>query len=179
VFYDCLNQRITLWQGFLLMFWSCAIFCCKFCEILQTLILTWLAQSLKTIKGQLLRKPNFDKPSTPKPIDHNFKFLCDCHHYLLPPFMKAFIIEHIFTHLLIDLSMMWCFHQINQTWYKVVGDTMSWITFEIVKSNMSCHKTISILGIPKHFLKACLQFEVIKMFKILLANGWFVRFRWL
>jgi hypothetical protein len=41
-----------------------------------------------------------------------------------------------------------------------MGDTMSWITFEIVKFNMSYHKTISIPGLPKHFLKAYLQFEV-------------------
>lgn len=43
---------------------------------------------------------------------------------LLPPLMDAFVIEHVLPKLPLDLSMMWCFHQINREWHKVVGEPL-------------------------------------------------------
>jgi hypothetical protein len=42
----------------------------------------------------------------------------------LPFLTYTFMVEHIINHLLIDLSMMWHFHQVNQVGCKVVADIM-------------------------------------------------------
>ncbi len=60
-----------------------------------------------------------------------------------------------------DPSMMWCFHQVNKSWYNIVGNTMAWNVLEIVRiDNTSYHETIQAYELPKHYLKTCLQFEL-------------------
>jgi len=37
---------------------------------------------------------------------------------------NAFMIKHVLKELPMDPSMMWHFHQINQGWHKVVGESL-------------------------------------------------------
>ncbi len=47
--FDCLVQKIIIWQAFLLLLWSFFTCCCKGCDFFQTLINGWLKGSLKQI----------------------------------------------------------------------------------------------------------------------------------
>jgi hypothetical protein len=113
----------------------------KVCEILKTITIGWLAQSLKQPKKITLKIPRskeplkhnplttwkkfqhkFEKLSTPKTIDQIIA--CENNNHLLLLFMDAFVIEHILICLPMDPSMTWHLHQINKTWCKVVGDIM-------------------------------------------------------
>lgn len=61
----------------------------------------------------------------PKPIDYKLEY--KNHGHPLPSFTNAFVIEQIFIHLPMDPLMMW------QLYYKVVGNTMAWNIFKIVR----------------------------------------------
>jgi hypothetical protein len=43
VFYDYCSKKLTTWQPFLISVWSLSMFAQKLCEMLQTLIVSWLA----------------------------------------------------------------------------------------------------------------------------------------
>jgi hypothetical protein len=78
-----------------------------------------------------------------------------------PSFHRQFVIEHILTCFPMDPSMMWHLHQVNKSWYNVVGNNMAWNALEIVRiDNASNHETIQAYKHPKHSLKTCLQFEL-------------------
>ncbi len=87
------------------------------------------------------------------------EILCESHDLLVPPLMDNFVVEHIFTQLPMDLSMLWHLHRVNKTWFKVVDKTLAWEALEIVKfNNASYRHTIVIQGFPRLFLKVRLKF---------------------
>jgi hypothetical protein len=68
--------------------------------------------------------------------------------------MDAFVIEHVLPKLHLDLSMMWCFHQINREWHKVVSEPLEWHALNIVKyHNLFYRHTIATQGLSKVVLE--------------------------
>jgi hypothetical protein len=105
------------------------------------------------------KKLDLEGPSSPKPKDESLHVRNPCH--LLFLLINTFVIEHILICLPMDPSMMWHFHQVNKSWYNIVGNTMAWNVLGIVKiDNTSYHETIKAYKLPKHYLKTCLQFEL-------------------
>jgi len=49
MFYDCLGEDLTFWQYLFLILWSHSVFVRKLCEILEILISSWFANSLKIV----------------------------------------------------------------------------------------------------------------------------------
>jgi hypothetical protein len=71
------------------------------------------------------------------------------------------MIEHILPNLPLDPSMMWHLFQVNHVWHKVVGESFKWHALNIVKyHNVLYRHTIVTQGLPRHFLKQHLEFEV-------------------
>jgi hypothetical protein len=145
------------------------------CEMLQTLTIPWLTQSLKNMKKLAPKKPKFQQPSTLEPINHNKRslttpkfegsktpnhitqiiFLWDPS-FLLPPFINPFVIW-----LPMDPSMLWYLCHVNKIWFRVMDNTTTWGAFEIVKvNNVYCYWTIVKHGLTRHYLKVQLQFEL-------------------
>ncbi len=61
----------------------------------------------------------------------------------------------------LDLSMMWWLCQVNQMWHKVVDESLKWHALNIVKHhNLFYHHTIATQGLPRCYLKQCLQIEI-------------------
>lgn len=54
--YDYFTKDFTFCQTFLLSLWSFLICCCKVCEFFQTLIKSWLKDSLKQFKPPRLEE---------------------------------------------------------------------------------------------------------------------------
>jgi hypothetical protein len=52
MFYDYVDEDLTLWQAFFLILWSYCVYVCKVFEIFQTLNGEWLGQALKQSKLQ-------------------------------------------------------------------------------------------------------------------------------
>jgi len=181
VFYNYHLENLTLWQIFLFSLWSflvfahsVCVFVLKLCKLLQTLTSSWLAQSLKKFQNLNPLKLTFhEHSSTLELIDHGLKplrtpnfvepkvqeILCESHDLLIPPLMDNFVVEHIFTWLPMDLSMLWHLHRVNKTWFKVVDKTLAWEALKIVKFNKASYRhTIVIQGFPRLFLKVRLKF---------------------
>jgi len=51
-----------------------------------------------------------------------------------------------------DPSMMWHLHQVNKSWYNVVGNTMAWNTIVRI-DDAFYHETIQAYELPRHSLK--------------------------
>jgi hypothetical protein len=66
-FYDCCVEDLTFWQCFLFSLWSQCVFACKFCDILQTLIASWLAKSMNFFGSPPLTTLEFQPPHPLKP----------------------------------------------------------------------------------------------------------------
>ncbi len=113
MFFDCLVEKITFWQTFLLLLWTFFICCQKVSNFLQTLNSGWLKTYFKqqdyeppppTLEMENLvmlpQNPYFFLPSTPNhcttkhPYSHERKFAYPSP--FLPPLTYAFVIEHIF-----------------------------------------------------------------------------------
>jgi len=75
--------------------------------------------------------------------------------------MDGFVVDHVLTQLPMDMSMLWCLHQVNKVWSKVVSKISTWKIVEIVKFNNAyyCH-TIAKQGLPRFFPKTWLKFEI-------------------
>ncbi len=141
------------------------MFALKLCKLLQTLTYSWLAQLLKKFQNLDPLKLTFhEHSSTLELIDHGLKpprtpklveprvqeILCESHGLLVPPLVDDFVVEHIFTQLPMDLSMLWHLHRVNKVWFKVVGKTLAWEVLKIVKfNNASYYHTIVIQGLPR------------------------------
>jgi hypothetical protein len=65
-----LDCDLTLWEAFLLSYWSLSIFCYKLCELLTTLFASTVAQSLKQdLQVRVPITPDFCIPWTSNPIN--------------------------------------------------------------------------------------------------------------
>jgi hypothetical protein len=80
---------------------------------------------------------------TLNPKSYNFNFVSKNPGDLLLPFIGAFVIEHIFTQLLMDPSMVWHLRQMNKSWYLVADNSLAWKTLEIVRLNVTYHQSIT------------------------------------
>jgi len=78
MFYDCLAEDLTFLQYLFLTLWSYCVFDCKLCEILEILIASWFAKSMKIVGPFLPTTLKIEVASTPKtlnqklPIETNF-----------------------------------------------------------------------------------------------------------
>jgi hypothetical protein len=173
------------------------------CEMLQTLIISWLTRSLKKMKKLAPRKPKFQQPSTLEPINHNKRslttpkfeesktlnpitqfYFCETLVFYSLLSLIAFVIKHIVIWLLMDPSMLWHIYHVNKIWFGVMGNTTTWGAFEFVKiNNVYYYWTIFKHGLMRHYLKVQLQFELeCLQFCVMVSdshykNSWFFNFK--
>jgi hypothetical protein len=174
-FYDHLEKDLTFSQVFLNSLWSFFICSHKVCKFLQTLIRSWLKDSLKQFKCQRLVKleptwkitPIFCleilEPCIPK-CPHRHKLVCDNLGHLLPLLTNVFVIEHnLLTKLPMNLLMMQHLCWINWDWHDVVNNIMKCEhALEIMKYHnvFYCH-TIATQRCSRCSFKESLQFEIV------------------
>ncbi len=121
---------LTVWQvAILLLMWSFFVCCCKVCDFLQTLIAGWLKGSLKHSEPKpprawiedifFLKKKTlfcFHKLQILYCLmPQNYDFFFEYQNNLFSFLMDAFVVEHSLKKLLMDLSMIWCFHWVNSS----------------------------------------------------------------
>jgi hypothetical protein len=114
----------------------------------------------------------FSPPQTPKVVPctvnskpskrpHSHENPREYPKHLLPLLTYAFVIENILPNLLSDPSMMWHLCRINHVWHKDVGESLKWDALNIVKYHNVLYRHIIVTqGLPRHFLKQHLEFEV-------------------
>jgi hypothetical protein len=167
VFYDC-AQSFTIWETFRFCVWpfsmfgpSLCTFCCKVCNLVQTLVETQLVHNCKkAIVSYRFANPNL----TQKPNEHvctQNLFLETCLETkctLLPPLPNSIVLAHIFILLLMTPSMLWQLCRINKPCFLIMGENVPWNALEVVRINHKSYlQHVTTSHTPRQSLK--MRFE--------------------
>ncbi len=90
--------NFTIWETFFLCVWSISTFCCKLCDIVQTLVITLLVQFLEKVPSHHLVQIEFPFKSYQPTCSYNLnsEFCLKKEQTLLPPITNCIVIAHIF-----------------------------------------------------------------------------------
>jgi hypothetical protein len=113
-------------------------FCCKVCNLVQTLAKTQLVQSRKkaTTSYRLTNHNLTQKPDELVCTQNLFLETClETKCTLLPPLPNSIILAHIFILLPFTSSTFWQFCQINKPWLLIMGENVPWNALEVVRIN--------------------------------------------
>jgi len=105
------------------------IFCCKVCNLVQTIAETQLVQSLKKETTSFcFANPNLTQKPNEIVCTQNFlmETCLETKCTLLPPFLDSIVLAHIFTLLPLTPLMLWQICQINKPWYFILGESVPW-----------------------------------------------------
>jgi hypothetical protein len=133
VFLHCHGEELSLWQNFLLLIWSIAIFCVKAAQFIQSFIHTWLVQSLKHPSSSLTPTKNSTQP-TQVTLNQGFKFAPPNLKVFCCLFFRTMVIDHIIPKLSKIPLILWHLQWMNKSWCVVVGKNVAWNALKIKNS---------------------------------------------
>jgi hypothetical protein len=132
-------------------------FCCKVCNLVQTLAETQLVQSHKkaTTSYRFTNLNLTQKPNELVCIQNLFLETClETKCTLLPSLPNSIILAHIFTLLPFTPSMFWQLCRINKPWLLIMGENVPWNALEVVRINHKSYlQHVATSHTPRQSLK--------------------------